>query len=320
MRGYEDMMDRFRGVFILRIHTHFYENKVTDIIEYVLSESVNLDTFQIGIQSIESEAVYNRLLNFIFDSSRRSLKDLYITIPVLDTRNNLLRHLAGCRTITVLGLNVHNTAGIRFARTPDIYVLTSVTTLTLDGRDGPMLDDFILDFVQLPRLSCLTLSRMVLSKKLFEFVIRHSLGLRDLHIKSDITVWDLSDILRSCQALYELTVHYGYSLPPTFSHDFLGIVRVDYIYGTSIGSSLGFDDVSVRIASALNQFVKDGPAFFPSMCTIQLLDFHRSAFKNEMTSETRHLWSGLFNKCNSKNIEIRDELNFRISRRHLHWM
>ena len=301
-------MEIFKNIYILRINfgEGILYNHVIDACKFYLNLNHNLNTFYITVASFENETAYDNLLDLIFNSSRRSITSLSLSIPVNDTSNKLLTHLTNCDTIVDLTLCIEADKSIRFGPTKEHYILSSITKFRLDGYFGSMADDFILDYIHFPNLRELTFHRIKLSQKMEDFVKRHSSSLTVLNFESDILEWNFNDILGCCTKLTDLTVRYPILLPPIFAHASLTNIRIDQIW-----KGIKFDDVvegSLRIAQELDRFLKVKPIYFPQLHNIQLLDFSKFILKyRDITEDMANLWTELLTRCEKRSIALYDQ-------------
>ena len=302
----EDVSQLLAEVCILRIHTHFLSNTIIETCKSYLRENSCLDTYQIVVNYVENKLVYNDLLNFIFNSSCRYIRSLSLTMDYFDEDNSILTYLEQCDSISDLKLTFRTKRSLRFRETARHYILQSITSLEIDGVFGPVLDDFILDLLHLPHLHTLTLSRVLLSEKIHEFIENHASTLKNLHIRADTMDWNLAGVLQSCKVLEVLTLNHNFVTPDDFFHDTLTTVKLDSIWDGLITDQTRH--VSSRIARDMEHFLKGDPSLFPRLEKIQLLDFDKSELSCAVTSiDTLDLWKTLLRRCAERNISICDE-------------
>lgn len=303
-----DVSEAFKNICVLQVDVKILDEEFFIFCDHLLDLCQSLDTVEIAISSLANNALYDRLLDFLFNSKRWSIKDLSIDIPILDAHNTLLQRVEDCYTLTKIRFDlrgINGAEGFRFGSPTKTFVLANIDTLTITGKDGPVLDVTILNSIDIPCLRTLVLYRIELNEEVHKFVVRHSNKLEELSIRANMQAWDLLGVVSECKNLNDLSLDCSYILPYSFKHQNIRIVTLDNLCpGINMHN---VDWISRRALQELNRFIQTQPELlFPQLQTIYLIDFHNVMLRWPMTTATKRRWRQLLRDCRARNIVVFD--------------
>ena len=136
------------------LHVDVFNARLLTECQYILTSNIDLRRIQISINEILGSSNYRKLLSTVFNSHQSSLQEIAIDIHVLDRSNSLLSYIEHCPFLHTLTLSIQSLA---FVQSEAAFVFRSVINLTLDGHHSPTSRDAILQSIEIPNLTRLSL-------------------------------------------------------------------------------------------------------------------------------------------------------------------
>ena len=294
----------------LHISVQEFSTDVLHLCTTILQQNDKLHFVYLDIESFDNITTYDMLLQYIFDDTKRKVKHLTVDIEITDIENRLLQHLQNSGSLETIFFNNNDGNGFRLGPTSHTVQVDNIQTLHIVGCKNLITDSILTTEIFLPSLRAASFYEVTLNENTESFLLRHKSTILDLDIRCDITNINLPKIVQACENLTDLSINHGTHTLLELAHPNVKIIQLDNV-GFKYRHQLPYILLN-NVAFHINEVIQQQEQTFPSLHTIQILDFHRGSFTHRsITFEIYQTWCTLFAKAECKNVKIFDiEMEF----------